>query len=224
MLKHHDLSKYIDHTILKSDALQNDIEAACAKASELFARSVCINPAFVKAAADVLKGTETRVGSVVGFPLGANTTLVKVYEAETTENEGATEIDMVLNIGAVKAAETEYIEHEIHEVRKALSSQTVLKVILECPLLTDAQKITFTQIAVDSGADFVKTCTGFFGAATVKDVELLFKIARGKAGVKAAGGIRDLRTALSMIEAGASRIGTSSGIEIIEQYRNQTKK
>lgn len=223
MLKHHDLSKYIDHTNLKSDALQKDIEAICVKAADLSARSVCINPVFVKAATAVLKDSETRVGSVVGFPLGANTTLVKVYEAEMTENEGATEIDMVINIGAAKAAEVKYIEHEIHEVRKALSSRTVLKVILECPLLTDAEKITFAQIAIDSGADFVKTCTGFFGAATVKDVELLFKIARGKAGVKASGGIRDLRSALSMIEAGASRIGTSSGIEIIEQYRNQTK-
>lgn len=224
MLKSHDISGYIDQAHLKSDAQIETITEMCRRAVELSVRSVCINPVFVRHASKILKGTETSVGSVVGFPLGANTTLVKVFEAETAENEGATEIDMVMNISAAKAAELLYVEHEIHEVRKALSSGTILKVILECPLLSDPEKVAFAKLAVDSGADFVKTCTGFFGDATIKDVELIFKVVRGKAGVKAAGGIRDLKAALAMIEAGASRIGTSSGFDIIEQYRRQTSK
>ena len=224
MLKSSNISRYIDLAHLKNDAGIETVTDICRKAAELSVCSVCVNPVFVKHASGILKGTNTAVGTVVGFPLGANNTLVKVFEAETAENEGATEIDMVMNISAAKAAELLYVEHEIHEIRKALSSGAILKVILECPLLSDPEKVAFAKLAVDSGADFVKTCTGFFGDATIKDVELIFKVVRGKGGVKAAGGIRDLKTTLAMIEAGASRVGTSSGLEIIEQYRRQTSK
>jgi len=219
-----DLASYIDQSLLKSETTPDEVERLCRVAHEYGFKAVFVNPAHVRLAARSLQSSSVLVGGVSGFPLGATTTDVKVYEAEAVENDGAAEVDMVMNIGAARSGDYSLIENEIHSVRKALAGKTVLKVILECTLLNHAEKITCSRIAADSGADFVKTSTGIFGQATVKDVELLFKTVGNRIGVKAAGGIRDLRTTLAMIEAGASRIGTSSGPSIVDEYRNSISK
>jgi deoxyribose-phosphate aldolase len=217
-----DLASYIDQSLLKADTTMADIDEICQVSLDYGFKALFVNPAHVKRIARNLNGSQVRIGSVVGFPLGASAERVKVYEAETVENDGAEEIDMVMNIGAVKVAEYRILEDEIHAVKSALGSDTLLKVILECSLLSDIEKATSAQIAANSGADFVKTSTGTVGGATVEDVELLFRTVGRRIGVKAAGGIRDLKTALAMIEAGASRIGTSSGAAIIDQYHDST--
>lgn len=214
------LASYIDQSLLKSQTTPDDIEQLCKIAHEYGFITVFVNPVHVKRAVRILTSSPVSVGSVSGFPLGATTPDVKVYEAEAVENDGASEVDMVMNIGAAKSGDYSKIEDEIHSVRKALAGKTVLKVILECTLLSDAEKVTCSKIAADSGADFVKTSTGIFGQATMQDVELLFKTVGYRIGVKAAGGIRDLKTTLGMIEAGASRIGTSAGPSIVDEYLN----
>jgi deoxyribose-phosphate aldolase len=218
MSKKIDLAPYIDQSLLKANATPADIDEMCKITLRYGFKALFVNPVHVKRIAASLAGSPVHVGSVVGFPLGASNVRVKVYEAETVENDGADEIDMVMNIGAVKAGDYRAVENEIHAVRSALGSSAILKVILECSLLNEVEKATSAQIAADSGADFVKTSTGTAGGATVEDVELLFKTVGRQVGVKAAGGIRDLKTALAMMEAGASRLGTSSGAAIIDQY------
>ncbi len=215
------LESFIDHTLLKSESTSQDVKQLCKEAREYNFKTVCINPAFIELAASELKNTDVAVGTVCGFPLGATRTEIKVYEAETAENAGASEIDMVANIGAIKEGDFELVKKDIARVRKALVGSTILKVILECTLLEDEKIETAAKIAAECGVDFVKTSTGFFGGATLHHVTLLFNTVGKKTDIKAAGGIRDVKTVLAMIEAGASRIGTSSAVKIMEEYRNR---
>jgi deoxyribose-phosphate aldolase len=212
-----DLASYIDHTLLKSDATSAGVEKLCQEAVKYNFCSVCVNSSRVSLAAGLLKGSRVKVCSVIGFPLGAMSSEAKRFEAEKALSDGASEIDMVLNIGALKDGNTEYTENDIRMVRQACGKGVILKVIIETCLLTDDEKRTACRIAVRAGADFVKTSTGFSGGgATVEDVRLMKEEAGGKALVKASGGIRSYEDAVKMIEAGASRLGTSAGIAIIQ--------
>lgn len=214
-----DIASYIDQAVLKTEASQADIEKLCREATEHRFKAVFINPCWVRLCTKLLAGTEVRIGTVSGFPLGATTPQVKMFEAENGENNGAIEIDMVVNVGAIKSGDFKLVEREIAGVRQALSKETLLKVILECSLLEDSEKRRAARVATDCGANFVKTSTGMFGKATREDVTLLFETVGKKIGVKASGGIRTLAQALAMIEAGASRIGTSSGVEIVSAQK-----
>lgn len=215
------LESLIDQTLLKPETTSVQIEQLCRDAVKFGFKTVFINPAHIEKARTFLRNSNTLVGSVCGFPLGADKTEVKVYEAETNENLGASEIDMVANIGAIKDADYEMVKTDISAVRKSLVPDTILKVILECTLLSDEEIEKAAIAAMDGGADFVKTSTGFFGGATTHHVTLLYQTVGRKIGVKASGGIRDVKTMLAMIEAGASRIGTSSGVEIMEEYHSR---
>lgn len=210
------LNKYIDHTLLKPSATKDDIKKLCADAAKYDFASVCVNPCYVKLCSELLKGTQVKVCTVIGFPLGANTTKTKVYETELAYDDGCDEFDMVINVGALKEGDLSLVSSDISAVVKAAKGKTV-KVIIETFYLTDEEKATATRLAVNAGADFVKTCTGFNeGKATSHDVKLMFGAAEGKAKIKASAGIRDLKTALELIDAGAERLGTSAGVAIIE--------
>lgn len=207
------LAKYIDHTILKAFASKQDIEKLCAEAKEYGFASVCVNPCWVKYCAQLLKGSGVKVCTVIGFPLGANESETKAFEAALAIKQGAGEVDMVINIGAVKSGDWDLVKSDIQAVRDA-SKGVVLKVIIETSYLTDEEKKKVSKISAECGADFVKTSTGFSDAgAKAEDVKLM-KQASGIA-VKASGGIRSKEDALKMIEAGASRLGTSAGIKIV---------
>ena len=209
------LAAYIDHTLLKPDASQAQIEKLCAEAREHKFFSVCVNGFWVATARHLLEGSDVKVASVVGFPLGAMASDVKRYETEVAIDDGAHEIDVVLNVARLKAGDDKYILRELLDVVEAADERTV-KVILETCLLTDDEKIRACKLVVESGAHFVKTSTGFSTAgATIADVKLLRETVGPKFGVKASGGIRDVQTGLAMIEAGATRLGTSSGIAIV---------
>jgi deoxyribose-phosphate aldolase len=209
------LAAYIDHTLLKPDASKTQIERLCAEAREHNFFSVCVNGAWVADARHFLDGSDVKVACVVGFPLGAMAGDVKRYETEVAIDDGAHEIDVVLNLARLKAGDDKYVFREIVDVVEAADERTV-KVILETCLLTDEEKIRACKLVVESGAQFVKTSTGFSPAgATVADVKLLRETVGLKFGVKASGGIRDVQTALAMIAAGATRLGTSSGIAIV---------
>jgi len=211
------LNSTIDHTLLKPDATKDDIRTLCNEALTHRFASVCILPTHVKDAASILKGSPVKVCSVVGFPLGGNTTETKVFEAKQLVSLGAQEIDMVINIGALKSTEFQFVKEDISRVISA-SAPAIVKVIIETCLLTDEEKITACRIAKEAGAHFVKTSTGLSKAgATTQDIILMCKTVGPHMGVKASGGIRDYATALSMIEAGATRLGTSSGVAIITQ-------
>ncbi|MBQ1467095.1 MAG: deoxyribose-phosphate aldolase [Solobacterium sp.] len=208
-------NKYIDHTLLKPESTPQDIEKICLEAKEYDFASVCIQPCYVKMAYGLLKETDVKVCTVIGFPLGANTTETKIREACQAVEEGAEEIDMVINIGALKAGDTVYVTEEIRRIKEAIGD-LVLKVIIETCLLTDEEKVLACQCAVNAGADFVKTSTGFSrGGATVADVRLMKQTVGDRCQVKASGGIRTPEDFEAMIEAGATRIGTSSGIKLI---------
>lgn len=210
------LNKYIDHTLLKPSATKDDIKKLCADAAKYDFASVCVNPCYVKLCNELLKGTQVKICTVIGFPLGANTTKTKVYETELAYDDGCDEFDMVINVGALKEGDLSLVSSDISAVVKAAKGKTV-KVIIETFYLTDEEKATATRLAVNAGADFVKTCTGFNeGKATSHDVKLMFDSAEGKAKIKASAGIRDLKTALELIDAGAERLGTSAGVAIIE--------
>jgi deoxyribose-phosphate aldolase len=211
------MAKYIDHTLLKPEVTINAVAKLCAEAIAYGFKAVCVNSGHVAYAAGKLQGTAVEVCSVVGFPLGAMQTRAKAFEAENAVAEGAAEIDMVLNIGALKGGDRKIVEADIKAVRQAAERPIVLKVIIETCLLTTAEKIQACQISQNAGADFVKTSTGFLsGGATLEDVALIRETVGQQMGVKASGGIRDWPTAAAMISAGASRIGTSSGIAIVE--------
>jgi deoxyribose-phosphate aldolase len=212
-----EMAKYIDHTLLKPEATIEAVAKLCAEAIAYGFKAVCVNSGHVAYAAGKLQGTSVAVCSVAGFPLGAMQTRVKVFEAESAVAEGAAEIDMVLNIGALKDGNRKTVEADIRAVRQAAASPIVLKVIIETCLLTAAEKVQACKIAENAGADFVKTSTGFSnGGATAEDVALMRETVGRQMGVKASGGIKDWAAAAAMIGAGASRIGTSSGIAIVE--------
>lgn len=210
-----ELNSYIDHTNLKKDVKFEDIEKLCEEAKKYHFASVCVYPYFVKAVKDYLKGTNVEVCTVIGFPNGMNTTNVKVYEAIDAVENGATEIDMVINISALKNKEYDYVKNEIEEVRDAIGGKT-LKVIIETCLLTDEEIIKMTKICNETFVNFIKTSTGFDKeGATVHAVELMNKHKGEVLEIKASGGIRDIKTAEAMIKAGATRIGTSSGVALM---------
>lgn len=210
-------ASYIDHTLLKPDATEEQIKKLCEEAKKFGFASVCVNPYWIKDCKHILKGTKVNVCTVVGFPLGAVTTATKVFETTQAIEQGADEIDMVINIGLLKARDYERVKEDIKQVVNAASGRLV-KVIIETCLLSDEEKVKACQLAVEAGAAFVKTSTGFStGGATVEDVTLMRKTVGEQVGVKASGGIRSLADMLKMIEAGANRIGTSSGVKIIEE-------
>lgn len=216
-----EIAKMIDYTLLKSNATDNDIKKLCTEAEEYNFASVCINPAYVYFAKNLLEKSDIKVCTVIGFPLGANTIKTKIFEAKDAIKNGADEIDMVLNIGKLKSGDFAYVEKEIKAVVKEAKAlkNVVIKVILENCYLTDEEKIKVCEIVVLSGADFVKTSTGFgIGGATIDDVRLMRKTVGDNFGVKASGGIRTSEDARLMIKAGANRIGTSSGIQIVKGW------
>lgn len=211
------INKFIDHTLLAQDADEKKIDKLIVEAKEHDFASVCVNTCWTKKCAEALKDTDVNVCVVVGFPLGAMDTKSKAFEAKTAVEDGADEIDMVINVGWLKSGRYSDVENDIREVKKACGDKH-LKVIIECCLLTDEEKVKACQLSQKAGADFVKTSTGFSkSGATVEDVRLMRKTVGNSLGVKAAGGIRDGKTAVAMIEAGASRLGCSAGIKIIEE-------
>ena len=218
MITKRELAKLIDYTLLKPDATRDDIVRFCEEAKEYSFWSVCVNPYYVSLASEILKNSDIKVCSVVGFPLGANASEVKTYEAEKAVNDGASEVDMVMNIGALKSGDYELVKRDIRKVVERVKSQkgTIVKVIIETGLLTNDEKTLACKLVKEAGADFVKTSTGFnTHGATVHDVRLIRKTVGAHFGVKASGGIKTYEDAVKLIRAGATRIGTSSGVTII---------
>lgn len=214
-----ELAGHIDHTLLRPDITEAELKAFLREARSQPFASVCIPPSYVELAADILKGSPIKVGTVIGFPLGYNLAKIKEQEAIMAVNCGADEIDMVINISALKSGNLTEVRDEISAVASAIKGRT-LKVIIETCYLTDGEKLAACDAVIASAADFVKTSTGFGPkGASVEDIALLYKRASGRIGVKASGGIGSLEDALKMIDAGASRVGSSSGIKILEEYR-----
>jgi deoxyribose-phosphate aldolase len=213
----------IDHTLLKPDASRADIEKLCREAAEFRFATVCVNPVWVPVAASLLRGTGVGVCSVVGFPLGATTADVKHYETRRAIYDGAAEIDMVINIGALKSGDLRTVERDIEAVvEPCRQCGVVSKVIIEAALLTDEEKITACTLSKAAGADFVKTSTGFAsGGATAADVALMRRVVGAEMGVKAAGGVRDLEGLKAMVAAGATRVGASAGVKIVQESKGQ---
>ena len=209
-------NKLIDHTLLKQDATPEQIVALCNEAKQFDFMSVCVNPAYVPLASKCLEGSDVKVCTVIGFPLGMNLTKTKVEEAVLAVKEGATEVDMVINVGMLKAGHDDYVREEIKEIKLAVGQKIVLKVILETCLLSDDEIVRACLASKAAGADFVKTSTGFStGGATKEAVALMRKTVGPEMGVKASGGVRTHEDLLTMVEAGANRIGTSNGTKII---------
>ncbi|MGX7414146.1 deoxyribose-phosphate aldolase [Enterococcus caccae] len=212
-----ELNQMIDHTILKADAKEEDVLRIIEEAKKYEFFSVCINPCWVALAKEHLAETSVDVCTVIGFPLGANTSEVKAYEATDAINNGATEVDMVINVGALKSKQYKKVLKDIQAVVEAAKGKALVKVIIETALLTDDEKIKVCELAKEAGADFVKTSTGFStGGATVADVKLMRETVGPDMGVKASGGIHNEAEAKAMIDAGATRIGTSAGVAIME--------
>jgi deoxyribose-phosphate aldolase len=216
-----DVGSLIDHTLLKADATRAEIEKLCREAREFGFATVCINPTWVSTAARLLRGASTGVCTVVGFPLGATTTDVKQYETRRVIYDGATEVDMVINIGALKSGDLGLVERDIAAVVTACRDCRVLsKVIIEAALLTDEEKVSACALSKAAGADYVKTSTGFGpGGATVADVELMRRVVGPDIGVKAAGGVRDFQALKNLVTAGASRVGASAGVKIVQESK-----
>jgi deoxyribose-phosphate aldolase len=219
-----DVSSLIDHTLLKPDATKAEIEALCREAAEFHFATVCVNPAWVALAARLLRGSGVGVCSVVGFPLGATTVDVKQYETRRVIFDGASEVDMVINVGALKSGDVRLVERDIDAVAAACRECGVLsKVIIEAALLTDEEKVTACTLSKAAGADYVKTSTGFAkSGATVADVELMRRVVGPEMGVKAAGGVRDYAQVRAMQAAGATRVGASAGVKIVRESRGET--
>jgi deoxyribose-phosphate aldolase len=217
------VSAMIDHTLLKPDATRGEIEKLCREAAEFHFATVCVNPAWVATAAALLRGSGVGVCSVVGFPLGATTPDVKNYETRRAIFDGATEIDMVINIGALKSGDLRTVERDIEAVvEPCRQCGATSKVIIEAALLTDEEKITACTLSKAAGADFVKTSTGFAsGGATAADVALMRRVVGAEMGVKAAGGVRDLEGLKAMVAAGATRVGASAGVKIVQESKGQ---
>lgn len=211
------IARMIDHTALKPDTVKSEIEALCKEARVYGFASVCVNPCWVKLCAELLKESEVKVCTVIGFPLGAASPETKAFETRQAIADGAGEVDMVINIGALKDRDTGTVEHDIRAVTNAADGKALVKVIIETSLLTDEEKRLACELAVKAGADFVKTSTGFSGGgATVRDIKLMREAVGPDIGVKASGGVRDKESALAMIEAGATRIGASAGVSIVK--------
>lgn len=211
-------ASYIDHTALKPETTKEEIEQLIAEAKMYNFASVCVNPFWVSFCNEQLKGTIVKVCTVIGFPLGASTTATKVYETKQAIAEGATEVDMVINIGALKNNDDAFVLEDIRKVVEAAKGEALTKVIIETSLLTDDEKKRVSLIVKESGADYIKTSTGFStGGATEEDVRLMRSIVGPSIGVKASGGVRDLQSMKTMIDAGASRIGASAGVSIMKE-------
>lgn len=206
----------IDHTLLKADATKEQIITLAEEAKEYSFASVCVNPTWVKTAAEVLRDTpDVKVCTVIGFPLGATTPETKAFETKNAIENGATEVDMVINIGALKGKQDDLVERDVRAVVEAANGKALTKVIIETCLLTEEEKVRACELAVKAGADYVKTSTGFStGGATVEDIRLMRKTVGPDIGVKASGGVRSREDAMAMVEAGATRIGASSGVSI----------
>jgi deoxyribose-phosphate aldolase len=217
------VSSMIDHTLLKPDATRADIEKLCREAAEFHFATVCVNPTWVATAARLLRGSGVGVCSVVGFPLGATNADVKNFETRRAIFDGATEIDMVINIGALKSGDLRTVERDIEAVVEPCRQCGVTsKVIIEAALLTDDEKVTACTLSKAAGADFVKTSTGFAsGGATAADVALMRRVVGAEMGVKAAGGVRDLEGLKAMVAAGATRVGASAGVKIVQESKGQ---
>jgi deoxyribose-phosphate aldolase len=215
-----EIAKYIDHTLLKADATKSQIETLCNEAKEYGFFSVCVNPTWVSFAANILEGSDVKVCTVIGFPLGATTSETKAFETVNAIHNGAKEVDMVINIGALKNGDLDAVKNDIEAVVNAAKGQALVKVIIETSLLTDDEKKTACRLAVEAGADYVKTSTGFStGGATAGDIQLMRETVGPEIGVKASGGVRTAADAKAMIEAGASRIGASSGVAIVKEWK-----
>ncbi|HEV7503177.1 MAG TPA: deoxyribose-phosphate aldolase [Vicinamibacteria bacterium] len=219
-----EIARTIDHTLLKPEATRAQIEQLCAEAREHGFATVCVNPTWVALCADQLRGSEARVCTVVGFPLGATMPEVKAFEAARVVAEGACEVDMVLNVGALKSADYRLCERDVAAVVEASHrGGAIVKVIIEAALLTDEEKVKACVVSKAGGAEFVKTSTGFGpGGATAADVALMRRVVGPDMGVKAAGGVRDLKSAQEMLDAGADRIGASVGVKIVQESRGAT--
>ena len=213
-------NKLIDHTVLKAETQEAAIVKLCEEALKFNFASVCVNPAYVELCAKLLKGSDVKVCTVIGFPLGANTKEVKGFEASDAVSKGAEEIDMVINVGALKDKKDEYVYEEIKYIKECCKGK-LLKVIIETCLLTDEEKVRACELSKKAGADFVKTSTGFStGGATVADVALMRKTVGADLGVKASGGVRTYDDMINMVEAGATRIGTSGGPNLLSGLKN----
>jgi deoxyribose-phosphate aldolase len=213
-----DIATYIDHALLNPTATPEQVEQCCAEAERFQFPTVCLYPSAVKQAAKLLHGKSTKVCAVIGFPTGATTAAVKLYEAREAAENGAAELDVVINLGWLKAGKSEEIYREI----AAICEETgrVVKAILETALLTDTEKRLAAEICLDAGVAYLKTNTGWFGGATVADVRLLYELTQGQVGIKASGGIRTLEQALEFIQAGATRLGTSRGVDLVQQQQS----
>ncbi len=211
------LAKYIDHTLLKADATEAQVKILCEEALEHNFASVCVNPSNVALSSELLKGSDVNVCTVIGFPLGANTKEVKAFEVQDAIKNGAQEVDMVINVGKLKAKDYDYVREDIKAVVNAANKKALTKVIIEACLLTDEEKIMVCKLSKEAGADYVKTSTGFStGGATPKDVKLMRDTVGEEMGVKASGAVRSYEDAINVINAGASRIGASASIVICE--------
>lgn len=219
------VARYVDHTLLKPEATSDQIAQLCYEARKYEFASVCVNPTHVKLCSELLSGSPVKVCTVIGFPLGASTPEVKVFETETALRDGATEIDMVINIGALKARDYDLVSRDINGVvRMAHASGAIVKVIIETALLDNDEKITACLLAKEAGANFVKTSTGFSGGgATIEDVALMRRVVGPEMGVKASGGVSTYEDARSMVEAGATRIGASAGVRIVQGEAETSK-
>lgn len=216
-MRKEEIAKMIDHTLLKPEATVEQIKTLCEEARQYGFASVCVNPVHVALAYELLKDSQVKVCTVIGFPLGANTTAVKTFEASEAIKEGAEEVDMVINVGKLKDKNLEYVKNDIKAVVDAAKGKALTKVILETCLLSDDEKVTACKLAKEAGADFVKTSTGFNKCgATAEDIKLMRETVGSEMGVKASGGVRSSADAIKMINAGASRIGASASIAICE--------
>lgn len=217
------IASYIDHTLLKPEATQSQIEVLCQEAAKYEFASVCVNPTWVAFAAEQLKDSPVKVCTVIGFPLGASTSDTKSFETKDAIAKGATEIDMVLNVGALKSGQLDVVKEDIQAVVEAAKGKAIVKVILETCLLTKDEIVTASQLSKEAGANFVKTSTGFStGGATPEDVALMHKTVGADLEVKASGGVRSLEDFNKMVEAGATRIGASSGVAIMEGLKSDS--
>lgn len=218
------ISQLIDHTLLKPQSTATEIKNLCQAATKYQFATVCTHSCWTSLCSKLLKNTSTGICTVIGFPLGATSTPSKVYETKVAIQDGATEIDMVISIGHLKANQHEYVLSDISEV-KSICNTVPLKVIIETCLLTENEKVLACQLAEKAGADYVKTSTGFStGGATISDIKLMKETVEDRLGIKASGGIKDLDTLIQMVDAGATRIGTSSGIDIINAYKRLSSK